>query len=70
MIAASLPIILSIWVLSFGLVVNAWHILQVSKRNQELQRRVFELEMERDFPGFRRPAPMAPDDQGEGGLSS
>lgn len=51
---ASIATNVAIWMLSFGLVINAWHIYRVNKQLLALRQRVFELEMERDFPGFRR----------------
>ena len=46
------PTLISIWALSISVCVLAFHIRWVFKRHLELQHRVHELEMERDFPGY------------------
>jgi hypothetical protein len=51
-IAASLPIILSIWLLSAGIVIVSLHMRWMFKRHLELQERVHRLEMEQLFPGW------------------
>ena len=44
------PIVVSIWILSAGCVLQAIHVSWVFRRHLELQERVHRLEMERDFP--------------------
>jgi hypothetical protein len=42
------------WLFAAAIIIQSLHLVQINKRHMALQRRVFELEMERDFPGFRR----------------
>lgn len=52
MIAVSLPIHVAIGFLAGGVIVNAWGLWRANKRELKLMRRVHELELERDFPGW------------------
>ena len=45
-----MAVIITTWLLSIGLVINALHISWVFRRYLELRRRVFELELDRDYP--------------------
>lgn len=47
---------ISIWGLVLASIITSLHLYQTNKRLLALQRRVFELELERDFPGYRRRA--------------
>lgn len=53
-IATSLPILMAIWILVVASIVTSFHLYQTNKRLTALRKRVFELEMDRDAPGFRR----------------
>jgi hypothetical protein len=52
MIATSWPIIFSIWMLVAASVITTYWVHWTNKRILKLEQKVFELEMERDYPGW------------------
>jgi hypothetical protein len=52
MIACSLLIYASIWVLAIGSLITSFHLAWTNRNHLKLRRRVHHLEMDREFPGY------------------
>lgn len=49
----SVAVLIAIWLLSAGLVVQTFHIHWCYKEHLKLRERVHQLEMQRDYPNYK-----------------